>query len=70
MMSRKHRNRKNKLRVRPEEPEEDRCPICNSKLVSVRWLGKGECPVPMDREGVYFVDPIGWKFPRKPRERS
>jgi len=50
----------NKLRVRPEKPKEDRCPICNSKLVSVRWLGKGECPVPMDREGVYFVDPIGW----------
>jgi hypothetical protein len=49
----------NKMRVVPEVPEEEVCPLCGGKLSKVAWVGEGVCPVP-EEEGEYFVEPSGW----------
>lgn len=49
----------NKMRVAPEVVKPEVCPICGAELVKLRWLGEGECPIPM-QEGEYFCEPWGW----------
>jgi hypothetical protein len=49
----------NKLRVKPEVVEKDKCPICDSELVRLVWDGEGECP--FENEGDYFDKATNWR---------
>jgi hypothetical protein len=55
----------NKLRVLPEPPQKDVCPLCGRELFKVVWIGGGTYPLP-DEEAEFWVDPGGWTYgPRR-----
>ncbi|MBA7699048.1 hypothetical protein ES703_107732 [subsurface metagenome] len=59
----------NKLKVEPEYREGNLCPTCRAHLIPCRWFGEGEDPLRGKVEGGYWVDPAGWRYTARYRDR-
>lgn len=55
----------NKLRIPPQEPEKEVCPICGEELRELWYFGSEKLP---EERGDFWLDPEGWVY--KPRRFS
>jgi len=59
----------NKLKCEPEPREGNTCPTCGAKLIPCKWFGDGEDPLEGEGEGEFWVDPEGWRYTARYRDR-
>ena len=55
----------NKLKVIPEKPKKEICPLCGGELHEVIWVGVGKCPL-SDEQTEGFFDSGGWVYKMSP----
>jgi len=59
----------NKLKCEPEPREGNTCPTCGAKLIPCRWFGEGDDPLKDRGEGAFWLDPEGWRYTARYRDR-